>query len=80
MAMAVAWCFQVESELKDLEAAEAAEYLASLGVQEGGLSSLIRSTYRQLGLQTYFTTGMLQFVILGGSCLRESICSSSAVS
>jgi len=28
-----------------------------LGVEEGGLSSLIRSTYKFLGLKTYFTTG-----------------------
>ena len=48
---------QVEAELKDLEPEEAAEYLASLGASEGGLSSLIRATYAGLGLQTYFTTG-----------------------
>lgn len=48
---------QVESELRELEAEEAAEYLESLGVSEGGLGALIRATYRQLGLQTYFTTG-----------------------
>eukprot|EP00887_Chlorella_sp_A99_P002328 scaffold10.g2328.t1 len=29
----------------------------SLGVEEGGLKSLIRATYKQLGLLTYFTTG-----------------------
>ena len=28
-----------------------------LGVEEGGLSSLIKSTYKLLGLKTYFTTG-----------------------
>lgn len=48
---------QVEAELRDLEAADAAEYLADLGVQEGGLGALIRATYGQLGLLTYFTTG-----------------------
>ena len=48
---------QVEAELNDLDKDEAAEYLASLGVAEGGLRSLIRATYRQLGLLTYFTTG-----------------------
>lgn len=36
---------------------EAAEYLESLGASEGGLASLIRTAYRQLGLLTYFTTG-----------------------
>ena len=28
-----------------------------LGPEEVGLSSLIRSTYKLLGLKTYFTTG-----------------------
>ena len=51
-------CTQVEAELQDLEAAEAQEYLQSLGVQEGGLRSLIAATYKQLGLLTYFTTGV----------------------
>ena len=49
---------QVEAELQQLEKEEAREYLESLGVEEGGLKSLIRSTYSQLGLLTYFTTGM----------------------
>lgn len=48
---------QVESELIDLSDAERTDFLASLGVEEGGLKSLIRATYELLGLQTYFTTG-----------------------
>ena len=48
---------QVESELRELEAEEAAEYLESLGASEGGFGSLIRATYQQLGLKTYFTSG-----------------------
>jgi GTP-binding protein YchF len=48
---------QVESELIELPEAERAEFLASLGVEEGGLKSLIRATYELLGLRTYFTTG-----------------------
>lgn len=48
---------QVEAELNELDSEEAAEYLAGLGVEEGGLKSLIRCTYQQLGLLTYFTTG-----------------------
>jgi ribosome-binding ATPase YchF (GTP1/OBG family) len=47
----------VEAELQELEEAEAKEYLQSLGVQEGGLRSLINATNKQLGLLTYFTTG-----------------------
>lgn len=48
---------QVESELIELPAEERADFLASLGVEEGGLKSLIRATYALLGLRTYFTTG-----------------------
>jgi hypothetical protein len=36
------YCLQVEAELNDLDEADAAEYLADLGVEEGGLKSLIR--------------------------------------
>ncbi|MGG6263509.1 redox-regulated ATPase YchF [Leptolyngbya sp. AN03gr2] len=48
---------QVESELVELPEDDRADFLASLGVEEGGLKSLIRATYNLLGLQTYFTTG-----------------------
>ncbi|MBW4443032.1 MAG: redox-regulated ATPase YchF [Plectolyngbya sp. WJT66-NPBG17] len=48
---------QVESELVELPEDDRADFLASLGVEEGGLKSLIRATYQLLGLQTYFTTG-----------------------
>jgi GTP-binding protein YchF len=48
---------QVEAELVDLPEEERSEFLASLGVEEGGLKSLIRATYQLLGLRTYFTTG-----------------------
>ena len=48
---------QVESELIDLSIEDKLDYLKDLGVKEGGLSSLIRATYKILGLKTYFTTG-----------------------
>jgi GTP-binding protein YchF len=48
---------QVEAELVELGEEERRDYLAGLGVEEGGLQSLIRATYRLLGLRTYFTTG-----------------------
>lgn len=48
---------QVESELVELPAADRADFLASLGVEEGGLRSLIKATYELLGLRTYFTSG-----------------------
>ena len=48
---------QVESELIELEIDEKVDYLNGLGVNEGGLTSLIKATYKLLGLKTYFTTG-----------------------
>jgi ribosome-binding ATPase len=48
---------QVESELVELPEEDRADFLASLGVEEGGLKSLIRATYELLGLRTYFTCG-----------------------
>ena len=48
---------QVESELIDLSEEERKDFLDALGVEEGGLMTLIRATYELLGLRTYFTTG-----------------------
>lgn len=48
---------QIESELVDLDPAEATEYLQGLGVAGSGVSSLIRAVYHLLGLRTYLTTG-----------------------
>ena len=48
---------QVEAELIELKESERFDYLKGLGVQEGGLQSLIRASYNLLGLRTYFTTG-----------------------
>ncbi|WP_315791268.1 redox-regulated ATPase YchF [Fischerella sp. JS2] len=48
---------QVEAELIELSEEERADFIASLGVEEGGLKSLIRATYILLGLRTYFTSG-----------------------
>jgi ribosome-binding ATPase len=49
---------RLEEELGQLEEAEAKDYLASLGVEEAGLSRLTRAAYDLLGLQTYFTAGV----------------------
>ena len=48
---------QIESDLVDLSAEEAKEFLKELGVDESGVGALIRSTYHLLGLRTYFTAG-----------------------
>ena len=48
---------QIESDLIDLSADEAKEFLKELGVAESGVGALIRATYHLLGLRTYFTAG-----------------------
>ena len=48
---------KIESELIDLSPDEAKDFLRDLGVDDSGVSSLIRGTYALLGLQTYFTAG-----------------------
>ena len=48
---------QVESELVELPEEEQKDFLEALGVEEGGLKSLIKATYELLGLRTYLTTG-----------------------
>jgi ribosome-binding ATPase len=56
-AKAVVISAQVESELVDLSEEERADFLEALGVEEGGLKSLIRAAYDLLGLRTFLTTG-----------------------
>jgi GTP-binding protein YchF len=51
----VVLCAQLESDLADLSLAESQQYLTELGVQESGLSALLRHTYQLLGLRTFFT-------------------------
>jgi ribosome-binding ATPase len=48
---------QIESDLIDLSAEEAKQFLKELGVEESGVGALIRGTYHLLGLRTYFTAG-----------------------
>ena len=48
---------KIESELIDLDAADAAELLASTGQTESGLDQLARIGFDTLGLQTYLTAG-----------------------
>ena len=50
---------QVESELIDLDPADRADFLDSLGVSidDCGLRRVIREAYNILNLQTYFTSG-----------------------
>ena len=56
-AIAVVISAQIESELAMLDDAESKEFLETLGLEEAGLTRLIRAGYELLGLQTYFTAG-----------------------
>lgn len=48
---------KVEADLAELDAEEAAIFMEELGLDESGLSRLIREAYKLLGLQSYFTSG-----------------------
>jgi GTP-binding protein YchF len=54
----VAICAKTEAELADMEAEDAAMFLAEMGQTEPGLNRLIRAAFTLLGLQTYFTAGV----------------------
>ena len=56
-AAAVVISAKIEAELAQLDDAEQAEYLETLGLEEPGLNRLIREGYSLLGLKTYFTAG-----------------------
>src|SRR5436305_4113795 len=56
-AAATAICGRVEAELAEMSDADAAEFLSSYGLTESGLVRLIRTTYKLLGLISFFTAG-----------------------
>ena len=51
-------CAAIEAELISLDAADRAEFLKDLGLEEPGLNRVIRAGYHLLGLQSYFTAGV----------------------
>ena len=54
----VAICASMESEIAELEDADKLEFLQDMGLEEPGLNRLIRTGYKLLSLQTYFTAGV----------------------
>jgi ribosome-binding ATPase len=54
----VAVCAAIEAEISQLEEADRAEFLAELKLDEPGLNRVIRSAFKLLGLETYFTAGV----------------------
>lgn len=57
-AIVVPVCAAMESEIAELDAEEAAEFMADMGLEEPGLNRVIRAGYQLLNLQTYFTAGV----------------------
>lgn len=49
-----------EEEIASLPEEEQAEFITELGLEESGLSKLIKTSYKLLGLITYFTTGKIE--------------------
>jgi GTP-binding protein YchF len=54
---AVALCASIELEIAELEPADAAAFLADLGVDTSGLDRVVRATYDLLGYISFFTVG-----------------------
>jgi len=54
---AVAVCAKIELEIGQLEAADAAAFLADLGLSQSGLDRVIRASYDLLGYMSFFTVG-----------------------
>jgi GTP-binding protein YchF len=54
---AVAVCARIELEIAQLDAADAASFLADLGLAESGLDRVIRASYDLLGYMSFFTVG-----------------------
>lgn len=57
-AEAVKICAKIEEEMAGMSDEERTEFLASLGVSEGGLDQIIHHGYHALGLISYFTAGV----------------------
>ncbi|MBQ6005473.1 MAG: redox-regulated ATPase YchF [Selenomonadaceae bacterium] len=56
-AQVVVICAKVESEIAELDADEAEEFLADLGLESSGLDRLIHAAFDLLGLMTFLTAG-----------------------
>ena len=54
---AVAVCAKIELEIAQLDAADAAAFLADLGLTESGLDRVVRASYDLLGYISFFTVG-----------------------
>ena len=57
-AIAIKLCAKIEEEMVDMSDDERAEFLASLGAKQSGLTQIIREGFNRLGLISYFTAGV----------------------
>ena len=53
-------CAKIEEELVGLDDDEAKEFLTDFGVEESGLEKIIHKAFAKLGLQSYFTAGVME--------------------
>ncbi len=53
-------CAKLEEEIAQLEVAERAPFLESLGLNQTGLQRLVKASFEMLGLITYLTTGEME--------------------
>ena len=51
---------RIESEIAELSDEEATAFLADLGLEESGLTKLVKASYSLLGLINYFTAGEME--------------------
>ena len=51
---------KVESEIIEMDADEAVEYLGMIGLEQSGLERLIKAAYELLGLHSFFTAGEME--------------------
>lgn len=66
---------RVEYELTQMDAAEAQEFMDMMGIAQTGLDAIIKKTYDNLGLITFFTCGPKEihaWPIIKGTTIRQA--------
>jgi GTP-binding protein YchF len=66
---------KIEADISEMSENEAKEYMEVYGMTESGLDKIIRSGYKILGLETFFTAGVLEaraWTIKNGTRAQDS--------
>jgi ribosome-binding ATPase len=74
-ALVLSLCASLEAEIAQLDPKDRADFLASAGLEESGLTRLIRASFDMLGLITFLTTGEMEtraWTITKGSTAYEA--------